>query len=1055
LEAFDLSSNPITATVDRDGMVVSVSEEWGTLARDVAILFADLERGQNIFEHRLIGGRFAPTRCREFAQGLRGVLDGTVPSVAITYPASTSGERVWLDLSATPAEDGNGAVITHRPVPRSHEETAREHRELSLLLMGLAEAVVAVDFDGRIKYINHNAEEMYGFTLAEVYGEMGAEVTKAIVMGEDQGAILERLRAGKSWYGEVSVTTQQDRTFPGHVSTAPVFDLNNEPVAIITLIRDVTEFAEANRAVAAGEIRYRELFEASPMPTWVYDAETLEFLMVNRMAIQTYGYTEEEFLQMTVRQIRPPEDYELFDQAAVGLADKGRVSGFWRHLTKQGEMLEVEVFSEMFLHEGRRARLSVVKDVTESHRAARALQRKTQQQAAVADLGRKAIGNRQPIDLMNKAVEIVAEMFQARLSGILELQPDGDAFKLVAGTGWESGRIGTQVSSISIGGQSAYTLKTRQPVIVTDLPTETRFDNRHLLPEYGIRSGISIAILVDGEPWGILTVQTTESKTFSEEDVHFFQSVANIISVAIQQHRANEALRHSEERFQSIARAATDAMWDWDLADNTLWWSDGMYHLFGFAIDELEPDLDSWTTRLHPDDREPVSQSLLDAAESGDETWTSEYRFLRKDGTYAHVVDRGFMIRDENGVPIRMMGGMTDVSAEVEAESLQEQLRESQKMEAIGTLAGGIAHDFNNILTSILGNISMLRLSGVAADHESHHILAEAERAAKRAKDLTHQLLTFAKGGAPVKTLARVGDLVEETVSFALRGSASRCEFQVPPDLWAAEVDVGQIGQVLQNLVINADQAMPEGGVLTVRADNVCLRDQEQPGLPAGPYLRIAVTDTGHGIPAKHLERIFDPYFTTKSKGSGLGLTTSFSIVRKHGGHLTVQSEVGRGSCFTLWLPAREHLVLPAVPDPQGPGATTAGEGRLLVMDDEPAIRDLTQRMLERKGFEVVTTSHGEEAIACYQQARAAGRPFRAVILDLTIPGGLGGRDTFQRLKALDPSVRALVASGYSDQVLAETLALGFAGVVPKPFTAAELLQAVGQALAPASSGKP
>lgn len=401
-------------------------------------------------------------------------------------------------------------------------------------------------------------------------------------------------------------------------------------------------------------------------------------------------------------------------------------------------------------------------------------------------------------------------------------------------------------------------------------------------------------------------------------------------------------------------------------------------------------------------------------------------------------------ILDQGGQTIGGVGIVEDIGGRRREE---EERAKSQKLESLGLLAGGIAHDFNNILTSILGNISMLRLSGSCATEDNHELLVDAEQAARRAKDLTHQLLTFAKGGAPVKKLIRVGDLIRETVSFALHGSSSRSVLDIPEDLWAAEVDPGQLAQVIQNLVINADQAMPEGGILTVRAANRPAREPAPPGLPAGAYLKLEVEDTGIGISAKHLERIFDPYFTTKSKGSGLGLTTSFSIIRKHGGSIAVSSEPGHGTCFTLYLPARENVVLPRAAATSPSLSAAAGQGRLLIMDDEPAIRDISQRMLRKAGYEVATTAHGEEALQLYQAARDQGRPFQAVILDLTIPGGLGGRETFLRLKAMDPAVCALVASGYSDETLAETLALGFAGVVPKPFTAAELVQAVHDVL--------
>ena len=400
-------------------------------------------------------------------------------------------------------------------------------------------------------------------------------------------------------------------------------------------------------------------------------------------------------------------------------------------------------------------------------------------------------------------------------------------------------------------------------------------------------------------------------------------------------------------------------------------------------------------------------------------------------------------VLDRNGQPAGGMGIVEDITDRRQGE---EERNRNQKLESLGLLAGGIAHDFNNLLTSILGNLSLLKEQSQHPSTSAPEILEDAEHAALRARDLTQQLLTFAKGGTPVKRLTRLDTLISETVSFALRGSASRCDLQIQPDLWAAEVDPGQIAQVVQNLVINADQSMPEGGAIVVRAENLMLGHQEKSGLAEGPYVRIQVADHGVGIPAKNLEHIFDPYFTTKRKGSGLGLTTSFSIVNKHRGRISVQSDVGRGSQFNVYLPASENLrptEEPIVPAEEKP----AQKRRILIMDDESTILAVTTRMLTRAGYEVKTTKHGAEAVAAFSQAMEEQAPFDLVILDLTIPGGMGGRDAFLHLQALDPNVRALVASGYSDHTLSETLALGFAGMVPKPFTVNELLGAVREAL--------
>jgi CheY-like chemotaxis protein len=370
----------------------------------------------------------------------------------------------------------------------------------------------------------------------------------------------------------------------------------------------------------------------------------------------------------------------------------------------------------------------------------------------------------------------------------------------------------------------------------------------------------------------------------------------------------------------------------------------------------------------------------------------------------------------------------------------------TSKLESVGVLAGGIAHDFNNVLTAILGNVLLARMD-LRPEEPAERRLAEAEKACLRAKDLTQQLLTFARGGEPVRKTTSIGDLVREAVSLALRGSNARCEFALPGDLWPVDVDPGQMAQVLNNLVINAQQAMPQGGVIRIRAANVPdgHTDRRHSHAPQpGPHVRISVEDHGVGIPEENLAKVFDPYFTTKEQGSGLGLAIAYSVVTKHGGRIAVESRVGIGTTFLIDLPAsspRRAEARPAATEPQAreEAAASAAAGRerarILVMDDEAPVKEVLGAMLDRFGYEPEFARDGAEALAMYRAARDSGRPFDAVILDLTIPGGMGGKDTIHKLLEIDPQVRAIVASGYSDDpVMADFRRYGFRGVVPKPF---------------------
>jgi PAS domain S-box-containing protein len=380
-----------------------------------------------------------------------------------------------------------------------------------------------------------------------------------------------------------------------------------------------------------------------------------------------------------------------------------------------------------------------------------------------------------------------------------------------------------------------------------------------------------------------------------------------------------------------------------------------------------------------------------------------------------------------------------------ERKRMEEQMLRVQKLESPGILAGGIAHDFNNLLTGVLGNVSVAR-KHLEADGFASERLVRAEKASLRAKDLTQQLLTFASGGAPQKKIVASGELISESVQLGLRGSNNSYRLSLAEELWPIEADPGQISQVIHNLVINAEQAMPEGGMIAVTGDNATLQTGNAFGLKEGMYIRLHIQDQGEGIPEEHLCRIFDPFFTTKEAGSGLGLSISYSIVTRHGGLLTVNSQKGRGTECRVWLPATEKRVDPAEALPE---RDVAGrKRRILVMDDERVIRDVATPILRREGYEVSRADKGQEAIQIYREGQASGKPFDCVILDLTIPGGMGGKETIRKLKEIDPNLIAVVSSGYSnDPVLADFADAGFSGAVQKPYTADEMLEAVARVL--------
>ncbi len=392
------------------------------------------------------------------------------------------------------------------------------------------------------------------------------------------------------------------------------------------------------------------------------------------------------------------------------------------------------------------------------------------------------------------------------------------------------------------------------------------------------------------------------------------------------------------------------------------------------------------------------------------------------------VAVRAFPIFDASGDVVMVAEYIRNIT---EQRRLEEEMRKAHKLESLGVLAGGIAHDFNNLLAGILGNVSLEKQLTDPRERK-YTRLENIEKAALRARDLTHQLLTFSRGGAPVKKTTSIGQIIMDSASFVLRGSNVRCEFIIPDLVWPVEVDEGQMNQVFNNLIINADQAMPGGGDIAIRIDNLPAAPKNIPAVKEGRFVKISLNDHGVGISGENLDKIFDPYFTTKQRGSGLGLAIVYSIIKNHGGHIGVESTVGIGTTFHVYLPASETE--PPAAD-QVERSSLTGSGKILVMDDEEILREVALEILTHLGYSVVACNDGAAAIALYREAMTGKEPFTAVLLDLTVPGGMGGKETVEKLLEIDGKVMCIVSSGYcNDPILAHYREYGFSGVVEKPY---------------------
>lgn len=436
--------------------------------------------------------------------------------------------------------------------------------------------------------------------------------------------------------------------------------------------------------------------------------------------------------------------------------------------------------------------------------------------------------------------------------------------------------------------------------------------------------------------------------------------------------------------------------------------------------------------------RRPIDTSLILQAR---EQLTSQLILTARDGTERLVEASAAPIRNRQD---RKLGTVIVLRDVTEKSRVEEERHKAEKLESLGLAAGGIAHDFNNLLTAIIGNLSLaLRETSPGSKDR----IEASRNASLRAQDLAQQLLTFAKGGAPIKKTASLGHLVRDTVSFSLSGTHVRPSLDIPADLWPVDVDAGQISQVISNLVVNALQAMPEGGTLHVIGENTIDPDDTPLPLAPGRYVRIIVRDEGSGIPEEILKKIFDPYFTTKPKGSGLGLATSYSIVKNHGGLIHVTSSPESGATFTIDLPASDAEEAPEAPAPMAP--LSGQRGKVLVLDDEEVICELVACTLTPLGFTVAQSFTAEETLRLYKEALDAGDPFDVVIMDLTIPGGMGGKEAVKKLLELHPTARAIVSSGYAmDPIMSRHKDYGFSGVIAKPYDISELQRVVSATIA-------
>lgn len=804
-------------------------------------------------------------------------------------------------------------------------------------------------------------------------------------------------------------------------------------------IAQAVNHAQLFEALSKSEERFRQM--AQDMPVAISEAtHDGELLYWNPVAHKILGYDEQDMRSMTGEQIYV--DVEDRRRLVQALMERGEYSYEHRVRRKDGRVIWVRGSSRVTqptADDGRLHFIGIFEDVTDAHEG----QVRRQAIARVREQIWR-MGHEQDLQSVLAAVRESLQAMDIPFHdcGInsVDVSTDPPAISFNSMTS-----DGTWIRSDQEGGAEIVQAFWRAGEVVyrRDLHREDEYGERHTIEQIlgsDVRSVIDVPFAQ-----GTLALNSLSPDAFTDRDIEVLREMTDVLSEGLQRQADLSRLSGERERLQVTLASLVDAVITTDHTGCVTLLNRSAEELLGCQqaaavgrnLQDVYPIIDERTG-------EPCPSPAQMVIETDRTVGPAPYRVLDgPDGTRRVIEDTTAPIRDPEGGITGTVLVFRDVTAQ---RRTQQELARTEKLESLGVLAGGIAHDFNNILTAVSGNVSLLKFD--AEDDEDRRILDQVERATRRAAALTQQLLTFSKGGEPIKRLADLNELVSDSATFALRGSNVSCELDIPADLWPAEVDTGQLSQVVHNLVLNGGQAMPEGGVVRVSMTNVS--DVGTLPLSAGAYVCLTVADQGVGIPARYLEQIFDPYFTTKTQGSGLGLATAHAIVTNHGGHISVTSDPGEGTTFTIYLPALADAVAAGARSDE---ELISGSGHVLLMDDDESIRSLAGHLLHRLGYTVAYADTGEQAVRACRQAQIDGTPFDCVILDLTVPGGMGGKEALRHILKLNTEIRAIATSGYStDPVMANPQEFGFCGMVRKPYTAIELGSELRRVLTQATS---
>jgi two-component system cell cycle sensor histidine kinase/response regulator CckA len=792
----------------------------------------------------------------------------------------------------------------------------------------------------------------------------------------------------------ITDTPAGNRTIHYRIISSPIMDKDGRIAAAVEMVDDITERKTIEEALRISEARFNEAQHIAHIGNWEWDTLTNNVYWSDEL-YRIYGYQPHEISPdygLIVAAMHPDSRQEFLEAIAAALKGQRPFEMDYTFFRKDGSEAVLHTIGKvLYDSEGAERMAGTVQDITEHKRAQEAMREseekfrsifdKANDGILIADISTKkfTLANRKICDMLGYPMEEMLNL------SIEDIHPPVDLPRVLA-------EFDKQTK-----GETA---------VAANLPVMRR-DGSIFYADIG-----TTIITLKGERCAI-----------------------GIFHDITQRMKMEEALRSSRAFIENVL----------DTVDEAFIVIDKDYRIImannAYGKQENLPVRDIVGRRCfeisHGSDKpcyERGEECVVRHSFEEGQPHACIHKHYNNGGDVIYVETKSYPLRDVSGMVTSVIEVIKNIT---DKHLLEEQLLRTQKLEAVGLLAGGIAHDFNNLLQGVFGSISVAKM---ISDKEGKvsEMLEGAEAALHQARNLTKQLLTFSKGGEPVKRVVALPSVIHSAVKFALSGSNVNYIASIDDNLRLVEADEGQINQVMHNIVLNAVEAMPDGGTIRIAVKNVTVDGQSSLSLRKGDYVQIAIEDSGTGIPDSHISRIFDPYFTTKRKGSGLGLTTSYSIVKKHDGLMDVESHLGRGSTFFIYLPASGERLLSQAQEQQK--ALLPGKGRILVMDDEEVVRTIAGLMVEGLGYEVDLAKNGEEATEKYSDALKAGHPFDAVILDLTVRCGMGGRETIRKMAEMDSEVLAIVSSGYSaDTIVADYRQYGFKAVLSKPYAIEEL----------------